>query len=196
MLARTPEIEGALLLLRRQLFFLAVDHARDHLVVSAGVVAHQGRAIVLPGRTMVGKSVLVAALLRAGALYYTDDWAVIDRDGRAHPYPGLLNIRGEGRVSAESLGAGVGDTPIPVGLIARIVFKAGSRWDPQPRTAAEGAMMLIGHAYGMDDPAAAMKIARATVADARVIEGERDDADGAAAALLELAGQGSAGGSP
>ena len=74
-IARRSEIEGALYMLRRHLFFLVMQHARDHLIVSAGVVGHQGRAIVLPGPTMVGKSRLVAALLRAGALYYTDDWA-------------------------------------------------------------------------------------------------------------------------
>jgi hypothetical protein len=189
-LAPAP-LNGALAVLRRQLFFLAIDHARDHLVVSAGVVGHEGRAIVLPGATMAGKTMLVAALLRAGAVYYTDDWAVLDPEGRAVPYPGLLALRRAqgGRVSAQSLGAEIGDEPIPVGLIAKVAFNPDGRWEPRPRTSGDGVMMLLGHAYGVDDAAVAMKIARYAVEGASVLEGERGEADEAAAALLELAAQ-------
>ena len=88
--ARMPSLENALAYLRYRLFHYAVHHARDHLVVSAGVVAHQGRAIVLPGPSRAGKTRLVAALLRAGAVYYADDWAVLDGDGMVHPYPTAL----------------------------------------------------------------------------------------------------------
>jgi hypothetical protein len=56
-------------------------------------------------------------------------------------------------------------------------------------------MILMGHAYGMDDPLAAMKIARSAAARAQVVEGERGEAEEAAAGLLELAAQAPAGGS-
>jgi hypothetical protein len=193
---RTAALDAALAMLRRKLFFLAVDHARDHLVVSAGVVGHEGGAILLPGPRMAGKTMLVAALLRAGAVYYTDDWAVLDAAGRVVPYPGMLWVKGEGRVSAETFGAASGDTPIPVRLIARLLFTPDGRWDPQARTAGEGVMMLLGHAYGTDDPPAAMKIAHAAAAGAMVLEGERGEAEEAAAALLEIAAQAVGGGSP
>ena len=38
----------------------------------------RGRAIVIPGRTFSGKSTLVAELVRAGATYYSDEYAVED----------------------------------------------------------------------------------------------------------------------
>ena len=194
-IARRSELEGALYMLRRHLFFLVTEHARDHLVVSAGVVGHEGRAIVLPGPTMVGKSHLVAALLRAGALYYTDDWAVFDGEGRARPFPVKLLMRGEGKVTPESLGGVRGEDPIPVGLIALLTFRPGGEWRVEARTRGAGAMMLLQAAYGMDEPPAAMKIARNAAAQASVIEGERGEADAAAAALLEMAAQVSSGGS-
>jgi hypothetical protein len=194
--ARPPALENALAFLRYRLFDYAVHHARDHLIVSAGVVGCEGRAIVLPGPTRVGKTMLVAALLRAGAVYYADDWAVLDAAGQVHPYPTRLFRLGEGKVSAESLGAVTGESPIPVGLIALTTFEEGGRWNPQPRTPAQGVMMLVGNAYGMDAPPAAMKIAHAAAKQALVIEGERGEADEAAARLLEIASQAPPGGPP
>ena len=194
--ARTPAVENALAFLRYRLFDYAVHHARDHLIVSAGVVGCEGRAIVLPGPTRVGKTMLVAALLRAGAVYYADDWAILDAGGRVHPYPTRLFRLGDGKVSAESLGAVRGESPIPVGLIAQTTFEEGGSWNPQPRTPGQGVMMLVGNAYGMDDPPAAMKIANAAAEHALVIEGERGEAEEAAAELLGIAAQAPLGGPP
>jgi hypothetical protein len=179
-------LEGALGGLRRQLFFHSVDHARDRLVVSAGVVAHGGRAIVLPGPTRIGKTTLVVALIRAGAVYYADDWALLDREGLVHPFPTLLYIRNEEKRSVESLGGVRGDRPIPVALIASITFRQGAGWDPQPRSQADGMLMLLRSAYGMDEPRLAMEAARRAAAEAFVLEGERGDASEAASALLEI----------
>ena len=88
-------------------------------------------------------------------------------------------------MSVESLGAVTGDRPIPVGLIALIAYTEDAGWDPQPRTPAEGMTMLVEHAYGMDDPPAAMRIAHRAAAHALVVEGDRGEADEAAAGLLQ-----------
>ena len=141
--ARTPALENALAFLRYRLFDYAVHHARDRLFVSAGVVGCEGRAIVLPGPTRVGKTMLVAALLRAGAVYYADDWAILDAGGLVHPYPTRLFRLGDGKVTAESLGAVQGESPIPIGLIALTTFEEGGSWNPRPRTLGQGVMMLV-----------------------------------------------------
>jgi hypothetical protein len=62
-------------------------------VVHSGVVAHDGRAILLPGPTHAGKSTLVAELVRLGAPYFSDEYALIDADGRVHPYPRPMLLR-------------------------------------------------------------------------------------------------------
>jgi hypothetical protein len=91
-----------------------------------------------------------------------------------HPFPTLLHIKNQEKVSVESLGGVRGDRPIPAGLIASITFRSGARWDPQRRTQADGMLMLLRSAYGMDEPRFAMEAARRATGEALVIEGERD----------------------
>lgn len=48
---------------------------------------------MVPGRTLSGKSSLVLALVKAGADYYSDEYAVFDGSGRVHPYSKPLSRR-------------------------------------------------------------------------------------------------------
>ena len=188
LVSRPPALEGALTVLRRRLFRHAIEHARDHLVVHAGVVGYQGRAIVMPGPPMAGKTTLVIALLRAGADYYTDDFAVLDGDGLIHPYPNRIFVKNqEHKETAEDFGALRGERPLPVGVIASIRYAAGARWEPRECTAGQGVLMLMRNAYGLDLPELALQAARSAVADAVVIESQRDDPELAVQALLGLA---------
>lgn len=163
-------------------------HAPEHVFVHAGVVVCDGRAIVLPATTFAGKSRLVAALVRAGAAYASDEYAVIRPDGLVEPYARPLTLRGQGRVTAAELGGSVHAGPAPVGLIAATRYEPGARWAPAERTAAEGALLLLAHAGQVRlDPARVLDALHRAVAEARVLEGPRGEADEAAAALLSLA---------
>ena len=73
------------------------EHARRRVFVHAGVVGWKDRAILIPGLSHSGKTTLVERLIRAGATYYSDEYAVLDERGRVHPYPRPLGMR-----SAES----------------------------------------------------------------------------------------------
>ncbi len=64
-----------------------------HFFLHAGAVAHRGLGIVIPGASFSGKTTLVSALVRAGAVYYTDENAVLDDRGLLHPYPKPLGVR-------------------------------------------------------------------------------------------------------
>src|SRR5262249_11169057 len=90
------ELELALVVLDTQLQLHLGVSAPDPVFVHAGVVAHQGSAIVLPGASFAGKTTLVATLVDAGATYYSDEFAVIDERGLVHPYAKALSIRAEG----------------------------------------------------------------------------------------------------
>ncbi len=63
------------------LMVYVANNAPDYVFVHAGVVGWRGRALVLPGTSFAGKTTLVAELVRAGAAYYSDEYAVIDELG-------------------------------------------------------------------------------------------------------------------
>src|ERR1700722_12844727 len=92
-LARTHLLTEVLERFEADLQLYTAEMASDRLFVHAGVVGWQGKAILLPGRSYSGKSTLVAALLQAGATYYSDEYALLDARGRVHPYPKPLSLR-------------------------------------------------------------------------------------------------------
>src|SRR5262245_11510226 len=75
---------------QRALDDAVVQRQKDFAVVHSGVVAHDGGAVLLPGSTGSGKSTLVAELVRRGALYLSDEYALVDGAGDVHPYPRSL----------------------------------------------------------------------------------------------------------
>ncbi len=127
------------------------EHAPDHLFVHAGVVGWHGRAIVMPGASFAGKTTLVQAWLEAGATYYSDEFAVLDRGGKGvHPFARPLAIRDGStaltrRVRVAALGAETGTTPLPVGLVLVTSYRAGTRWRPRRLTAAPALLALMRH---------------------------------------------------
>ncbi len=127
--------------------FLALDVAtfsRPYLFVHAGVVAWRGRAAVLTGPSGSGKSTLVEALLRLGAEYLSDEFAVVDELGRAHPYERALSMRTEGgQVRTRVPAAATATAPVPVAALVCAPFSAeAGRWEPLPLSAGEAAMRL------------------------------------------------------
>ena len=118
--------------------------------VHAGVVAWGGRALVLPGRTHAGKSTLVEALLAAGATYFSDDYAVLDDDGRVWPCPlRLARRRADGRrdlIPLEALDAEIGRAPVPLGWVLETWYEAGAALAPRPLSPAETALVLLRNA--------------------------------------------------
>src|SRR5438094_6797894 len=83
---RTIEPNEILASLERYLEETLIVGAPRRTFLHAGVVGWRGRALVLPGRSRAGKSTLVAELVRAGATYLSDEYAVLDDAARAHPF--------------------------------------------------------------------------------------------------------------
>src|SRR5690242_598561 len=92
-LSRSLDIDQVLERLSGDMQLYVADHARGWVFVHAGVVGWKGTAILIPAPTFSGKSTLVQALVRAGATYYSDEYAVLDERGWVHPYPRPLHLR-------------------------------------------------------------------------------------------------------
>ena len=135
--------------LERDLAAFVAVAARRRLFVHGGVVAWKGKAIVMPGRTLAGKSTLVAEFVKAGATYYSDEYAVFDARGRVHPYARPLGIRENGvgdkakRYPVAALGGASGDKPLQVGLVLVSEYKEDGKWNPRELSPGQGAMALL-----------------------------------------------------
>ena len=132
-LARSLDVDEVFNTLESDLRLFVAEVARHRVFVHAGVVGWKGRAIVIPGRSFSGKSTLVAELVKAGATYYSDEYAVFDSRGRVHPFLKPLEIRAQGdtrqsKVHVNELGGQAGHTPLRVGLVVVTRFKAGAKW--------------------------------------------------------------------
>jgi hypothetical protein len=184
------DLRLALGILDAELRMYIALHAPNHVFVHAGVVGVDGHAIVLPGRSFAGKTTLVAALVKAGAEYWSDEYAVLDADGLVHPYPKPLSVRiNDTRETdeqpVESLGGRAGDRPLPVAVIAFTSYRPGVAWALRPRTAGEGALKLLEHSVAARSrPEQVLAAVRRAATNAVVLEGERGDARQAASALL------------
>jgi hypothetical protein len=143
-----PSLDWALKNFEWRLKAYLAEHARRRVIVHAGVVGWKGRAIVLPGASMSGKTSLVAELLRAGAVYCSDEYAVLDMRGRVHPYPTPLQIRDERTLiqtphCPEELGSTAAVTPLPVGLVVASTYRPGARWRPRRLSRGEAILRMV-----------------------------------------------------
>jgi hypothetical protein len=168
------------------------EHAARRVFVHAGCVAVDGRAIVIPGRTMSGKSSLTAALVRAGATYYSDEYAVVDARGFIRPYPRKLAIRPydggpNRRVPAADFGGVTGRAPVRAGLVVVLRYDATTGWAVAPLTRGQSVLHLIDNTVpARTRPRAVLTALTALTDGATALTGTRGDADEAAAHLLAL----------
>jgi len=86
-IARNTELDHVLAALETDLHRYVAETSPGHDISACRRCRWQGRAILLPGRSLSGKTTLVRELLRRGATYYSDEFAVVDDFGNIHPFP-------------------------------------------------------------------------------------------------------------
>jgi hypothetical protein len=188
-LTQGVDLEFALTLLDSQLRLYVGLMAPEAIFVHAGVVAHHGTTIVMPATSFAGKTTLVAALVRAGAIYYSDEFAVVDEQGLVHPYAKSLSLRvGDERQTdypIDTLGGVSGEEPLPLGAIVVTSFRPDAAWEPRRLSAGEGAMALLANAVpARERPAQVLRALSRAADGAVVIESDRGEADAIAPLLL------------
>jgi hypothetical protein len=192
-LARTTDLGEALAILESEIRQAVAAESRRRVFVHAGVVGWRGRAIVIPGRSRSGKTTLVAEHVKAGADYYSDEFAVLDARGRVFPFPKPLSIRGPGgcdlharRRTAEDLGGVSGRRPLKVGLVVLAHHRPGSTWRPSRLSAGRAVLELLAHTVPARlRPEASLEALEHVVESALVLRGKRGEAEETAGQLLD-----------
>lgn len=131
------------------------EFAVGKVFLHAGVIGINGRAIVIPAKSFSGKTTLVAELVKRGAVYYSDEYAVLDVEGNVEPFPKWLSLRGiiddwaQLDRPVEELGGIAGQKAIPAGIILISNYQKGKkharRWRPEKLTQGQGIMEILPH---------------------------------------------------
>lgn len=152
------------------------EHARRCLFIHAGVVEWHGAAILIPGPTFTGKSTVTLALVRAGARYYSDEYAIIDRNGLVHPFGRPLSIRGPNGTEQHHLSPGA--RVIPVGWILLTSFRPGAKWRPRRITPGKALLALLANTVSARSRSeAALRVLHRVVEKARALKSARGEAE-------------------
>lgn len=185
--------EKAFQLLGSQVRLTVAEFAPKHVFVHAGVVAVDGKAIVIPAKSFKGKTTLVSELVKRGAVYYSDEYAVIGVAGLIHPFPKDLSMRGiiddqrQVEMPVEDFGGTVGNEPIKAGLIVITEYGERSKWRPKTLTVGQGFLELINHTIPIrQNTELALSALGKMIEGAAIIKSRRGDAGKAADAIIKL----------
>jgi hypothetical protein len=190
-IANSEDLSWVLDTFDRQLKIYLAEMAHRRVFVHAGAVGWRGKAIIIPGRGFSGKTSLVAELVRAGATYYSDEYAVLDDKGRVHPYAAPLEIRQPGshqqvRCKVEEIGGVSGTKPLPVGLVVVSRYKPAERWRPRLLSAGQSILELLNNTVpARRKPEAVIATLKTAVARAITLKGARGEAAQTARLILD-----------
>jgi len=194
-LARSSDLAIVYDRFESDLRIFVAELARHRVFVHAGVVGWKGQGIVIPGRSYSGKSTLVAELVRAGATYYSDEYAVLDTRGRVHPFIKPLELREEGefsqtKISAAELGGQSGTKPLPVGSgfddDSLRAARAGVRESSLPAGEVE---MLFNTVSARRSPEKRWRRLQCVASQADVLKGVRGDATKVCRIIAQKSGE-------
>jgi hypothetical protein len=128
--------------------------------------------------------------VRAGATYYSDEYAVLDDEGLVHPFARALGIRDDAgrsrRVDPHTIG-NVGDGALPVTRVVATRHVAGAVWCAVPMSPGETVLTLLDNTIAARSrPADALRILSAVARRASGFRGERGDAGVAVEQILTM----------
>ena len=169
------------------------ERAVDHLFIHAGAVGWKGKAIILPGTSFVGKSTLVAELVRQGAVYYSDDYAIFDRSGRLYPFPRTLSMRADDDnhtrfdLTPDQLGAVTGIDPLEVGTVLLTEYRSDALWEPKVLSPGQGVLEIMPFTFSfVNRPDFSLGVLNNVSSRAIIVSSLRGSADNFAKTLLDF----------
>lgn len=183
--------------LESSLQIYVAEFAQPHLFLHAGVVQWLGMTIVLPGSSFAGKSTLTRALVNEGATYFSDEFAVLDLEGRVRPYARKLSQREgplgpRGRIDLDAHAPVQDDRFVPplVDVVALIRYEADSVWQAERLVGGEAVIGMSEHMVAIRNrPADALQMLVNVAEHAQVYRCTRPDLESALSWLRSLADQ-------
>jgi hypothetical protein len=169
------------------------EFAPERVFIHSGVVSWKGKAIVIPGKSLGGKTSLTTALIRRGALYFSDEYAILDEDGFVYPFPKTLSIRESDdprqqiERAVETFGGKAATEKTRIGMFLLTRYQPNARWKPKILTPAKGILELINHTVPIrTNPGFVLEVLSRAVSGALVVKSNRGEAAQSAGQILDF----------
>lgn len=188
----SPDVQIAAYALESRVHLEVAALTEQAVFVHAGVVGWRGKALAIPGRSHSGKSTLVAALVAAGATYYSDEYAVIDLEGIVHAFPRRLRLRGN--LAQDAVNVSVSDCaskaplpPLQLGWVLNTRYAAAVACEPRRLTPGQTLLSLLGNTVAVRRQSElTVRTLSLAVASATGWQSERAEAASAAEEIVRL----------
>ncbi len=190
-IARSHSLEDALAAFDRYFAMTVAALAPRKVFIHAGAVGWKGRAIVIPGATLAGKSTLVSELVRAGATYLSDEFAILGPDGRVSPFPKPISMRSAPNarqvdVPVEEFGGRSTRRSLPIGMVLDTSYDTSADWEPKTLSSGEGVLKLLENCpAGRFAPKRVMRVLERVARQAEVVSTRRGEARQVAPMVLK-----------
>jgi hypothetical protein len=169
------------------------EFAVGRVFIHSGVVSWKGKAIIIPSKSLGGKTSLTAALIKRGALYYSDEYAILDEEGFVYPFPKTLSVRETDdhrrqiERSVEEIGGKAATEKAPVGMFLLTRYQTNARWNPKILTPAKGILEIINHTVPIrTNPGYVLQVLQRAAGSALVVKTNRDDVSKSADRILDF----------
>jgi hypothetical protein len=178
---RTRKTDRLTNLFEHNVQLAVAENARQKTFVHAGAVGWKGHAIIIPGISRAGKSTLVRELVRAGAEYFSDEYAVLDTRGRVHPFARQLALRDASQVnrkmSFQELGGVIATKPLPVSVVLVAKYRAGAKWRPRTLSPGVGSLEILANTVtARTKQVLVLETLKRVTQNALILKGNRDEA--------------------
>lgn len=178
--------------LSSQIRITIAEFAKSKVFIHSGAVVWKKIGLIIPGQSYSGKTTLVSELIKLGAEYYSDEYAVIDEKGFLHPYPKMLSMRGiideytQVDKSPEYFGAKIGNKAVPVKYVLITTFEKNAEWNPERLKAGEGILEILKHTIPIrHNPVFVLEVLKKIANDAVILKSSRGDAESTAKIIIE-----------
>ena len=128
-----------------------------------------------------------------GALYFSDEYAVLDSEGYVHPFPKPLSVREDPEsplqtdYDVEDFGGREGTERAEVGLILFTGYSPGSNWSPQKLAPAAAVLEMVKHCVPIRRaPGATLEVLRTVANSSPAFSTPRDEAKTASRKIIDL----------
>jgi hypothetical protein len=133
--SRSLDLENTLMSLGTDLQYSVAYISPTFLFFDAGVVVKNGNAVLITGDSGDNRTALIEELIASGATCYSDQYAMLDRDGYVYPYSCKYR-----NLPFESV------CKTKVKMIVQTEFCKKAKWNPVILSNHEKAMLLFSHA--------------------------------------------------